>query len=104
MVSRKLRELTAADISKISDTYHAWRNSDGLYEDIAGFSKVASIDEIAKHDFVLTPSRYVGTAEAEVDEEPTSEKIQRLKTELFQEFAINRDLEEKIRVNLDRLS
>lgn len=104
MVSRKLRELTAADISKISDTYHAWRNSDGLYEDIAGFSKVASIDEIAKHDFVLTPSRYVGTAEAEVDEEPISEKIQRLKTELFQEFAINRDLEEKIRVNLDRLS
>ncbi len=37
-----------------------------------------SLDEIKKHDFVLTPGRYVGTEEAEVDDEPIDEKIARL--------------------------
>lgn len=40
--------------------YHAWRNHDGQYEDVPGFCAAANADEIAKHDFVLTPGRYVG--------------------------------------------
>lgn len=62
------------------------------------------IDEIEKHDFVLTPGRYVGAAEAEVDDEPIDEKIERLKTELFAEFERGRELEDEVRRRLEKLS
>ena len=103
MVSRKLRELTEEDIAKIAGTYHSWRNHDGGYEDVAGFAKAASLEEIAKHDFVLTPGRYVGAAEAEADDEPIDEKIERLTAELFAEFDRGRGLEEMIRAQMTRL-
>jgi type I restriction enzyme M protein len=60
MESRRLRVLSDDDIAKIADTYHASRNHEGGYEDVPGFAKAASLDEIKTHDFVLTPGRYVG--------------------------------------------
>lgn len=104
MESRRLRVLTDDDVSRIAGTYHAWRNHDGCYEDVPGFAKAASLAEIAQHDFVLTPGRYVGSEEAEVDDEPIDEKIERLKKELFAEFELGRELEEEIRVRLGRLN
>jgi type I restriction enzyme M protein len=100
MVSRRLRELADDDIAKIADTYHAWRNRDGCYEDVLGFARAASIDEIREHDFVLTPGRYVGSEEAAADDEPIDEKIERLRKELVAEFERGRELEALI---LDRL-
>jgi type I restriction enzyme M protein len=97
MVSRKLRELTDADIAQISDTYHAWRNHDGGYEDVPGFAKSASIADIKQHDYVLTPGRYVGVEEAEADAEPNEEKIARLTATLYAEFDRGRELERRIR-------
>jgi type I restriction enzyme M protein len=104
MASRKLRELTDADVAKISGTYHSWRNHDGGYEDVAGFAKSAGPDEIAGHDFVLTPGRYVGAEDVEVDDEPIDEKIARLTGELFAEFARGRELEGFVRERLGGLS
>lgn len=104
MVSRKLRELTEEDIAQIAGAYHSWRNHDGGYEDVAGFAKAASLDEIAKHDYVLTPGRYVGTAEAEIDDEPIDEKIERLTAELFAEFDRGRELEAQVRSSLTGFS
>ena len=103
MESRRLRVLTDDDVAKIAGTYHAWRNQDGNYEDVAGFAKAASFDEIAKHDFVLTPGRYVGSEEAEVDDEPIDEKIRRLTEELYAEFERGRELEDEVRVRLGGL-
>lgn len=100
MASRKLRVLDDDDVAKISDTYHSWRNKDGEYDDVPGFVKAASLEEIAKHDFVLTPGRYVGAEEAEVDDEPIDEKIARLTTELYEEFDRGRALEQTIRQRL----
>lgn len=88
------------DIQKIAGTYHAWRNHDCVYEDVPGFSKAAKIDEIEKHDYVLTPGRYVGAAEAEIDDEPIDEKIARLTSELFAEFERGRALEDEVRRRL----
>ena len=104
MVSRKLRELTDGDIAQISGAYHAWRNSDGKHQDVTGFSKVASIEEIANHDFVLTPSRYVGTLDTDVDDEPVSDKIERLTRDLLAEFDRGREIEAEIRAAVRRLS
>ncbi len=104
MESRRLRVLTDDDVSKISDSYHAWRNHDGEYEDVPGFAKAASLHEIAQHDFVLTPGRYVGSEEAEVDDEPIDEKIDRLKKELFAEFERGREIEDEVRRRLENLA
>ena len=73
MKDRVLRDFTADDIAKIADTLHAWQKSDG-YEDQAAFCKSATLEEIAGNDFVLTPGRYVGTAEQEDDGVPFAEK------------------------------
>lgn len=100
MVSRKLRELTEEDITEIAGTYHSWRNMDGGFENVSGFAKAASLEEIAKHGFVLTPGRYVGTAELETDDEPIDEKVGRLTEELLAEFDRSREIEVQIRANL----
>ena len=99
MVNRRLRELSDEDIKKIANTYIAWQNEDG-YEDVQGYCKVASIDEIKEHDYILTPGRYVGIEEVEDDGEPFDEKMDRLTTTLANQFKKSRELEEEIRKQL----
>ena len=103
METRRLRVLTDDDIAKIAGTYHAWRNHDGGYEDVPGFARAASLDEIRQHDFVLTPGRYVGKEEAEADNEPIQDKIERLTKELLSEFDRGRDLEDVVRSKIEGL-
>jgi type I restriction enzyme M protein len=97
--------LSPEDSARISGTYHNWRNAKPteLYEDIAGFCKSTSIDEIALHDYVLTPGRYVGAAEIEDDGEPIEEKLARLRTQLLAEFDEADRLEQIIRTRLKGL-
>jgi len=80
MVDRTRRELTEDDIRKIADTYHAWRGETdaGEYVDSPGFCKSATLDEIRKHEHVLTPGRYVGAAVREEDGEAFADKMRRL--------------------------
>src|SRR5699024_8510149 len=103
MESRRLRVLSDRDIALIADAYHGWRNHDGNYEEVPGFAKSATIDEIEKHDFVLTPGRYVGAEDAEVDNEPIVEKVARLTSEVFSEFERGTELEREIRRRLGGL-
>ncbi|WP_372654341.1 type I restriction-modification system subunit M, partial [Alcanivorax borkumensis] len=69
MVDRTHKELTTDDIGEIARTYHAWRGEekDGDYEDVPGFCKATTLDDIKANDYVLTPGRYVGAAELEDD-------------------------------------
>jgi len=90
-------------VARIADTYHAWRNRGGVYGDVPGFCKSASLGEIAGHDFVLTPGRYVGTEETEDDGEPVDAKIARLTAELYAEFDKGRELEDEVRARLGAL-
>ena len=105
MVDRTHRELTSEEIARIAGTYHAWRGEPnaGKYEDIPGFCKSATIEEIEKHGFVLTPGRYVGSEEVEDDGEPFPEKMQRLSARLKDQFAESGKLEKQIKENLRRL-
>jgi type I restriction enzyme M protein len=103
MVTRRLRELSDADIAQISDTYHSWRNHDGGYQDVPGFARAASLDEIKMNGFVLSPGRYVGSEEAEADEESRDEKLNRLVDTLRAKFAEGARLEQEIRNNLRKL-
>ncbi len=108
MIDRRHRELTDSDIKKISDTYHAWRGEliDGKkidYVDIPGFCKSASLEEIRKHEHILTPGRYVGAEEVEDDGEPFEEKMKKLTQELAGQFKKSEELEGAIRKNLEGL-
>ena len=98
MVTRKLRELTDADIAKIADTYNAY--VDGSLEDTKGFCAVVPTEQIAKQDYILTPGRYVGIEEQQGDGEPFEEKMSRLTGELSELFAQSHKLEEDIRQKL----
>ena len=89
LVDRTRRELSDADIQRIADTYHLWRGetldrhsresgNPETYQDIPGFCKSATLEEIRKHGHVLTPGRYVGAEAAEDDGEAFADKMQRL--------------------------
>jgi len=102
MKDRVLRDFTADDLNKITDTFHAWQQGKG-YKNIPGFCYSATLDEIRKHEHVLTPGRYVGAAEQPEDGEPFAEKMQRLTAELAEQFKQSDKLAAQIRDNLKQL-
>ena len=98
MVDRKHRDFTEEDIQKLADTFEAFQN--GTLEDVKGFCSVATLQDIAKQDYILTPGRYVGIEEQEDDGEPFEEKMARLTSELSDMFAKSHELEDEIRRKL----
>jgi type I restriction enzyme M protein len=102
MVDRVHRELSDKDIMAISSTYHSWRGDPdaGDYEDVAGFCKATTLLEIREHGYVLTPSRYVGTEEAQVGKEPFHDQMSRLVLALSDQQREAHALDERIRASL----
>jgi type I restriction enzyme M protein len=105
MVSRVNKELTNDDIADIAQTYHVWRgeDKDGAYEDIAGYCKSASLDNIKANDYVLTPGRYVGAADIEDDGIPFETKMAELSQTLYLQMAEGEELDKEICQNLEGL-
>ncbi|RUA34270.1 MAG: DNA methyltransferase [Bacteroidetes bacterium] len=123
MIDRVHKELTEEDIQKIADTYHTWRSTPEAiknrhsnpdrhseftkeslgYEDIPGYCKSATLKEIAKNDYVLTPGRYVGMADVVDDGVPFEEKMESLSKQLFQQMEEGEKLDVAIRENLKML-
>lgn len=117
MASRKLRVFTDEDIHKIADTYHNWRtkpkdvsSSDSPkgelyrepYEDVDGFCKAATLEEVQKQDYKLTPGIYVGTEAEEDDGIPFEEKMESLKATLVEQFEKGEVLKKQIILNFDK--
>jgi type I restriction enzyme M protein len=106
LVDRTHRELTDEEITRIAQTYHAWRGEKdaGQYADLAGFCKSACLEEIASHGHVLTPGRYVGAAETiDDDDMPFDERMEQLTAKLKGQFAESAQLEKAILKNLASL-
>lgn len=94
MVDRKHRDFTTEDIKKLADTFESFQN--GTLEVVKGFCAIATTEDIAKQDYILTPGRYVGIEEQEDDGEPFDDKMKRLTSELSVMFAKSHKLEEEI--------
>lgn len=102
LINRKNRDLSDDDIALITGTYHNWRNPEGNYEDVAGFCKVATVEEVANLNYVLTPGRYVGLTDEE-DDFDFVERFTSLKAELEKQIAEEEALNKKIAENLARI-
>jgi len=99
LINRRTRELSHEDIKKIADTYHAWRTSEGGYEDEKGFCASVPLERVAELDYVLTPGRYVGLPDEE-DDFNFAERFAALKAEfeaqLLEEAELNRAIAESL--------
>ena len=99
METRVLKVFTDEDIVKIQETVQSWKSGED-YEDVAGFCKSASVEEIEKNGFVLTPGRYVGALDAEDDGIPFGEKISLLSAQLSELSQKSNSLDTSIRSTL----
>jgi len=103
LINRRQRILTQEDIRKIADTYHKWQTEDGSYQDIKGFCKSASIEEVRALDYVLTPGRYVGLPD-EDDEFDFEERFSKLKAEFLEQLKEEERLNKLILENLEKIN
>lgn len=106
MVDRTRKEFSDDDIDKITRAYHAWRGEGdaGAYEDVPGFCKSASLDEIKSHGYILTPGRYVGAADVEDDDIPFADRFSALRSKLNLQLSDSDTLSAAISDRLARLA
>ncbi|OBI60155.1 N-6 DNA methylase [Mycobacterium sp. E796] len=109
LVDRTERALTDEEIVRIGDTYHAWCASESatakglIYQDIPGFCKSVSLDEVRAAGYALTPGRYVGAPASDDDGEPLDAKIARLTGDLLAALDESARLERVVREQVERL-
>ena len=102
MVDRTHRAFAEEDIQQIVGTYHNWRD-DKDYEDIPGYCKSATLEEIAKHDYVLTPGRYVGIPPEPDDGIPFEDKMADLTSQLREQIDRESELNDEIQKQLEKI-
>lgn len=103
LADRTHKEFTDQDMQKISETYRDWRSRESKYEDVKGFCKSVALSDIEKHNFVLTPGRYVGIADEIDDGIPFEEKISVLTSELKGQMEKEQELNEEIKKQLGKI-
>ena len=103
METSVLKVLTDVDIQKVQDTVSSWKTGKG-YQDIEGYCKSSTTEEIEKNDFVLTPGRYVGFADEEDDGIPFDVKFRDLKNELLKIQKKSSDLDQKLTDTIDKIT
>lgn len=100
LISRKIRVLEQSDIDKIVKAYRDFRN--GNLEDIPGFCKASSLEEIKSKDYSLNPGRYVGADESnKLSPEELQEELRKTASELFELMKEGKELEEKVKEILE---
>ena len=109
LVDRTERALTSEEVTRIGDAYHAWCGSPSAaakgisYQDVPGFCKSVSLEDIRAAGYALTPGRYVGAPAAQDDGEPVDDKIARLTKDLLAALDESARLEQVVREHVERL-
>jgi len=102
LINRRTREFSDEDIAKIADTYHQWRGSTSSYEDVPGFCKAATIEQVRGLNYVLTPGRYVGLPVAP-DKFDFAERFAQLQAEFAKQLVKEERLNQIILANLAKI-
>jgi len=128
MVNRRNRAFDEGDIQAIAGTYHNWKRlpspspshreqdrtpavpfpqGEGFrvreYQDIKGFCKSATLAEIEKHNFVLTPGRHVGIPDEVESEVSFEETMGALTSELAAQMKEAAELDAEIKIQLAKV-
>lgn len=101
--SRKQKQLSAEEVERIADVYRTFKRK-GVAESVAGFCRVASLQEIRDHNYALTPGRYVGNEDSPDDDEPFEERFPKLVQQLEEQFDHSAKLEKVIRAALKEVA
>lgn len=96
MEDRTHRTFSEEDIAQIAGTYHEWRQKESKYKDIKGFCKTVTMDEIEKHNHVLTPGRYIGIPDEEDDGISYEEKMSKFGKSLRSQIDKEKELDQLI--------
>ncbi len=112
MVNRSSRAFTEEEIKRVAHTYHEWKRKpspspsqreEKIYSDIKGFCKSASLAEIEKHNFVLTPGLYVGIPDEVEDDVSFDDRMGALTMALGEQMREGRLLDEEIKKQLGKV-
>jgi len=103
MLNRRNRTFSEEDIKKIANTYHEWKKIDSEYEDVKGFCKSATLEDVKKHNYVLTPGRYVGIPDEPDDGVSFEEKMAGLTSELKEQMEESSRLDQEIKEQLAKI-
>ena len=105
LIDRRHRELTDENVKIVADTYHSWRGElkNKQYEDVVGFCKSVTLEEIQNHKFSMSPGIYVGTKEEDEDSEEFEKKMNRLTSKLTEQMTQVKVLDKEIKKNLENI-
>ncbi len=102
LINRRTKEFTNDDINQIAETYHKWRIGNSDYQDVSGFCKEATIEEVKSLNYSVTPGRFVGLPDDE-DDFNFAERIISLKTEFEKQIEEEDVLNKRITKNLSKI-
>lgn len=119
-VDRAHREFTPQQIEYLADIVRLYRGEpienqhgsqalldehfpDGVYRDVPGLCKVATLAEIAAQGWSLNPGRYVGVAPGAADDVDFRERLEELNEELERLNVEAHELEDRIAANVAAL-
>lgn len=104
-IDRSHREWTNEQVEQIAEIVRSYRGEKGSkkYQDIKGFCKVATLEEVAEAGYSLNSGRYVGAVEVEQSDEDFTSSVKRLHAE-FEKLGVEaHSLEKKINDNFKKL-
>ena len=107
LVTRKLRVLDEDEIKDVANMYHLWKSEEKFdeYQDIPGKCKSATIDqEIKEHDQIIVPGRYVGRNIQIESDESTEIMIEKISSQINENFEESKRLEGRIKKVLGDLN
>jgi len=102
LINRRTKEFSHEDTDYIAKVYQSWKTGSDAYEDVKGFCKSASQDEVKELNYVLTPGRFVGL-EVVDDEFDFKERFTSLSAELKEQMAEEQVLNQRINENLGKV-
>ena len=103
MKDRVHRGFAQEDLDQITTCYHNWRKGSSEYEDVKGFCSSATLDQIAKHDYVMTPGRYVGIPDEVDDGIPFENKMADLTATMAKQMEKEQEMNTEIRKQLKKI-